>query len=305
MKYRTDIDILRALAVLLVILYHANIGVFTGGFVGVDVFFVISGFLTTYIVVNGIREEKFSLLSFYFSRLRRVFPALFVFTLIALLVSYLSLLYYGSMQLQARAARAALTGVSNVYFYNNTGYFDLSSHLHAFLHTWSLSVEMQFYLLFPLIVLACYRFFKIKIQNILLSLLFLSLLLSIYMLGQNESAVFYLLPFRVWEFMLGGYIALNKWSPQSQKTKCIFIFLGIALILLAAVTYGSIFLVPYPGQYALLPCIGAGLYLIGGNGLNQTAFIKKYFFSLFCFLQDEFLIRFICGIGLFFFYIEI
>jgi peptidoglycan/LPS O-acetylase OafA/YrhL len=191
MNYRADMVSLRAIAVILVVLYHAGVEIFPGGFVGVDVFFVISGFLMTRIIAAAFDNNSFSLPSFYGGRLRRVFPALFVCAALSLPLVFLYLIYFGRYFELDHAIRYTILGVSNFYFYRHLGYFDIAANLQAFLHTWSLSLEMQFYLFYALVLSGSRKFFKMPFHYVLAFLGFLSLLLSVYLLDYDPEAAFY------------------------------------------------------------------------------------------------------------------
>ena len=170
MKYRAEIDGLRALAVLPVILFHAGFDWFSGGFVGVDVFFVISGYLITTIIINELGEGKFSVVNFYERRARRILPALFFMMLVCLPFAYLWL-GPGELKSFGQSLIAVSTFSSNILFWLETGYFDSAAELKPLLHTWSLAVEEQFYILFPLLLMLTWRL-GTKWVLILLSLTF-------------------------------------------------------------------------------------------------------------------------------------
>nr|WP_321445666.1 acyltransferase [uncultured Cohaesibacter sp.] len=157
MKYRPEIDGLRTVAVVPVILFHAGFEIFSGGFVGVDIFFVISGYLITSIILSNLEQDKFSLLSFYERRARRILPALFFVLIACLPFAYMWLLPH-HMRDFAQSLVAISTFSSNIHFWQETGYFDTASELKPLLHTWSLAVEEQFYIFFPLFMMITWRF---------------------------------------------------------------------------------------------------------------------------------------------------
>src|SRR5437588_3933319 len=213
-KYRPDIDGLRALAILPVILFHAGLGC-TGGLVGVDVFFVISGFLITSLILNEIDGNCFSLVNFWERRIRRIFPAL-VPVVVAILVAgwFLYLPHDFELLGQSTVAQAVLT--SNFFFWRHSGYFDAASDTMPLLHTWSLAVEEQFYLLFPPLLVFLARCKRRSNALIILCLCIGSFELSVLGTGFNQSATYYLLPTRAWELLMG---ALLSAVPGRQLAK--------------------------------------------------------------------------------------
>jgi peptidoglycan/LPS O-acetylase OafA/YrhL len=211
--YRRDIDGLRALAVLPVILFHAGLG-FPGGYVGVDIFFVISGYLITSIVIRDILNERFNYADFWERRIRRIFPAALFVTAISVLFGAFALLPDAYRAL-GKAAMSQLTMVANFYFWQQDGYFAGPSDLEPLLHMWSLAVEEQYYLLFPFLLVTITRRKKLKAKNVILILTLLSLAWSLYGVIYYQMATFYLLPARAWELLLGSLLAL---SPMDLKT---------------------------------------------------------------------------------------
>lgn len=257
-KYRADIDGLRAIAVLLVVLYHAKFPV-PGGFIGVDVFFVISGFLITMIMDKEIREGRFTYSSFYTRRIKRLVPA-FAFML-AILFFYCS--YYlmpEDLLSFSKSAVLSLFGISNFYFFFNTNYFD-SSVSEPLLHTWSLSVEEQFYIFWPFILMAIYKSKKSSVKVTIFAALFItSLLASQYYAINSKNMAYMMLPFRFFELMTGAIVAikfrtLSQAIGQYRATP----FIGLALILTSAFWLNdeSIF----PGFGALPACVGTAILL--------------------------------------------
>lgn len=202
-KYFDFIDGLRAIAITAVFLYHLEPTVFTGGFIGVDIFFTISGFLITRLLIERSNNSGF-LKSFMLGRIRRLFPAYAVFIILTLIVSVLFLLPNEIKEL-SRSAVTSSTVVSNIYYYLSADYFNESLNDLALLHTWSLSVEWQFYIFFPL--LFCVRLFKTNVFLILLLLTAISLIITTIMAEQDKSAAFFLTQYRVYEFVIGALIA--------------------------------------------------------------------------------------------------
>lgn len=264
-KFRYDINGLRAYAVATVVLFHFGVLGFTGGFIGVDVFFVISGFLMTSIVVKGIENNKFSLLQFYLSRAIRIIPALFVLCIALLLLGWFLLLPIDYQNLSKHII-SSINFFSNINYYLESGYFDTSSHNKALLHTWSLSVEWQFYLLFPITVLLISKINssrKFLVSTFLLGTI-VSLIISIFITNRSPSAGFFLLPTRAWEMLAGGLIFFAATHTiNSQKLRNILEVLGFGLVALSVYLFSSNTV--WPSFNALAPVIGAMLILLSNN----------------------------------------
>lgn len=230
-SYRPDIDGLRGVALLGVVFCHAELGL-KGGYTGVDVFFVISGYLIIQRIEKDIREGTFSLIDFWERRLRRIFPALFVM-LVATLVAGWCLLWPDEYESLGKSMVGVVTMTSNVLFWQETGYFASNAELKPLLHTWSLALEEQFYLVIPLLMLAVARCRStMRFIQVLSILVIGSLLLSIYGAIYHPSATFYLLPTRVWELAAGAILALStqRQFPRSIQTLVVIVaFTGIAL----------------------------------------------------------------------------
>ncbi|HEN3611909.1 TPA: acyltransferase [Yersinia enterocolitica] len=263
-KFRNDINGLRAWAVIAVVLYHFGVPGFSGGFVGVDVFFVISGFLMTRIIVSGMESGNFSFLQFYLARARRIIPMLLVLCF-ALLIFGWFWLPEQNYKLLATHVVNTLFFISNIKFWRESGYFDASSHEKWLLHTWSLSVEWQFYIILPIIIFVLWKFINYKaVKFALFALGFLSLCLSIYASQRWPSAAFYLLPTRMWEMLAGGmawWVTRRKAMPETlaRYTEVI----GIVFISASIVLFNSS--IVWPGSNALLPVAGAVLVLISAR----------------------------------------
>src|SRR5580698_6089392 len=208
MKYRSDIDGLRALAVIPVVFYHVGIPGFGGGFVGVDIFFVISGYLICGMIDADIRNGTFSLANFYSRRILRILPALFVMFLVTSLLAYIYCLPV-ELENYSRSLASAVGSVSNVYFASTAGYFDAPAATKPLLHTWSLGVEEQFYLIAPLLMLLAYRFLPKRAKLLFAILAVLSFATAILVSFRNTDFVFYLTPFRAWELALGALLAIG------------------------------------------------------------------------------------------------
>lgn len=267
LKYRSDIDGLRAIAVLPVVLFHADLTAFSGGYVGVDIFFVISGFLITGIISREIQNGDFSIITFYERRVRRIFPALFVMFFFTLAAGVFLLLPSDLEKLGASVV-AATTFVSNIFFLRTSGYFERTAELNPLLHTWSLAIEEQYYLFFPILLMVLWKF-RWNWKVVTSAGLVLSFVYSIYMTDHYTSKAFYLLPSRAWELLLGSIIALGV-LPRINNTLLLEILaaLGIGFIAFAVLVYDPETI--FPGLAALLPCLGAGLLIFTGQGDYKT-----------------------------------
>jgi peptidoglycan/LPS O-acetylase OafA/YrhL len=259
-KYRPDIDGLRAIAVVGVILFHLNY--LRGGFVGVDVFFVISGFLITSILMTELEEGTFSLGGFYERRIRRIAPALFVVFAASVFLGYKYLLPGEFAQL-ANSLLAALLSVSNFVFWQQSGYFDTLSSSKPLLHTWSLAVEEQFYLLFPLLLALLFRIARKHIKLIILGIIAISLTLSILLTPRFANFAFYWPITRAWELLIGSLLVLVD-VPLFRRSllRNLAAGIGLATIIFALLRYTGN--TPFPGIAALLPCLGAALIIAAG-----------------------------------------
>lgn len=261
-SFRKDINGLRAWAVIAVVLYHFSVPGFTGGFVGVDIFFVISGFLMTRIISEGLGKRRFSLRRFYAARARRIIPALtgLCATLMAAGWFLLPALEYRHL---AKHAAGSLLFLSNFLLRNETGYFDIDSHEKWLLHTWSLSVEWQFYLVLPLILLAIWKLRPSKtLLTTTVALGFIgSLALSITLTPNQPSTAFYLLPTRAWELFAGGLLCLLFTRPVANGK--LLELGGFALIIGSIVLFDSA--TPWPGYWALVPVTGTMMVLIASR----------------------------------------
>jgi peptidoglycan/LPS O-acetylase OafA/YrhL len=207
-RYRADIDGLRAIAVIPVLLYHVGVPGFSGGFVGVDIFFVISGYLICGMIDADIRSGSFSLASFYNRRILRILPALFV---MFLATSVLAAFYCLPVELvdYARSLASAVASISNVYFAQTAGYFDAPAETKPLLHTWSLGVEEQFYFAAPLLMLLVYRFLPKRAGLLFALIAVVSFAGALAMSARNPAFAFYLTPFRAWELALGALLSVG------------------------------------------------------------------------------------------------
>lgn len=263
LKYRPDIDGLRALAVLLVLFFHLQVGRLSGGFVGVDVFFVISGYLITGIIVKETETSGFSVVKFYERRARRILPALFVVLSVCTL---LALRYFlpGELMSYARSLLSATLSYSNIYFWSTTDYFDAPALTKPLLHTWSLAVEEQFYLIWPLLLLLFSRRWLTARKWMVAGLFTASLAWSIWAAHYSPDAAFYLPFSRAWELLAGAILALNIVPEIRNKLwREVASIAGLGAILFASLTYSSG--TAFPGLAALLPCGGAALIIAAGR----------------------------------------
>lgn len=265
--YRPEIDGLRAVAVLSVLIYHAGFGFLPGGFMGVDIFFVLSGFLITSFIVQDIRAGKFSMVAFWERRARRILPPLFLVvgaTLAAGSVLFLSIDY---VQLGKEIASQAAFG-SNILFMMQGGYFDDGDKFKALLHTWSLSVEEQFYLFYPIGLALFARFFGPKFFWLILCLGILSFALCIFAAGISPRLAFYALPFRGWELLAGALLAVVTVPAHSRWIREGLSIAGLGMIAAALLFYQPSFV--FPGWFTVLPVVGAAL-IIYANLAGKTA----------------------------------
>lgn len=260
LEHRREIDGLRALAVVPVIFFHGGFDLFSGGFVGVDIFFVISGYLITSIILTEIRSGTFSLLNFYERRARRILPALFVVVAACIPFAWLWLTPSHMREFTA-SVRYLAAFVSNIYFYKESGYFGPEAELEPLLHTWSLSVEEQYYVLYPLLVLVLWKYAPRSLPFVLLGLTVSSLAYANYEVVQDAYAAFFLLPSRVWELMLGGLLAfLVVAGALKVKRNQTASLVGLCLIVYAVFAFSDE--TPTPSVYTLIPTVGAVLILL-------------------------------------------
>lgn len=266
-KYRPEIDGLRTIAVLGVIAFHLEPQFLPGGFLGVDVFLVISGYLITSILSRQIREERFSLWSFWKRRIKRLYPALVATTAATLFVGAWVLPQPERGQLPLQAI-AALFSFSNILLWRTTGgYWSTASESIPLLHTWSLSLEEQFYICFPLTLVFCHMALKRQTTKAIFTVLVSSLILGILLAEFKPVPAFYLLPTRMWELLLGGLLAIHQPALNHPKATRRYANLihafGIALILLSYLMIESA--ARFSGLHPLAPCLGTALLLASQN----------------------------------------
>ena len=264
--YRPEIDGLRALAVTAVLLCHADFSLFGGGFVGVDVFFVISGFLITSLIVEDLRQGRFSFINFWERRIRRILPPLFAVFIVTLMAGWVLHLPSDYKNL-GQQVTAQTMFASNVLFKSQAGYFEEASIIKPLLHTWSLSVEEQFYFFFPVAFVFLWRRKHQHLDRYLFGVAFVSCVWAAIIVNNSPSSAFYLLPFRAWELLLGSLLALQaKPSAFPRFSKEAMGIAGLALI------FGSILLCTEKTMFpwvALPSCLGTALIILSNqNGLN-------------------------------------
>jgi peptidoglycan/LPS O-acetylase OafA/YrhL len=263
LKYRPDIDGLRAVAVLPVILFHLNVGLFSGGYVGVDVFFVISGYLIAGLISNEMSAGTYSVTNFYMRRARRIFPALFVVCAVTGVLVLLFSLPSDAERFGSSLAAATLF-VSNFYFYATGDYFEATLETQPLVHTWSLAVEEQFYIFFPLILWLLRRRLAAAETPIMFALALVSLGLSAWLVESDPASAFYLLHSRAWELLLGALLAIGSVPLIRSRLAAGFLgLLGLAMIGGSMLLYEEE--TPFPGVSALAPCIGTALIIYTGK----------------------------------------
>lgn len=273
-QYRPDIDGLRAFAVLSVMLGHLGMAYLTGGFVGVDIFFVISGYLISSIILTEIEQSRFRIIGFYERRIRRIFPALFFMLLVVSVVSFIFLLP-AELVSYCKALLATVGFVSNLYYLSNSNYFDLPT-TSPLLHTWSLAVEEQFYLVFPPFLLIISRFFRRRFNAAITVLALASFVLSCVLVKYNQNNAFYMLYTRGWELLLGTMLS-QKMFPQigSAWLRNAVALAGCVLILYPVLFYTLA--TPFPGVNALAPCIGTALIVgVGSSGPSVISAVLSW-----------------------------
>jgi peptidoglycan/LPS O-acetylase OafA/YrhL len=289
LHYRPDVDGLRTVAVLPVVLFHAGLGAFSGGFVGVDVFFVISGFLITSMIAKEASERRFSIVKFYERRVRRIFPAFFAMLAAACALAWF-ILPVADMNDFGQSVVASTAFSSNVLFWMQAGYFDGAAHSKPLLHTWSLAVEEQFYIFFPLFLVALYRVARRFVNASVLVVLVASFVACLWMTSRDASTAFYVAPFRAWELLIGSVLAIGAFPSITRAwLRELCVASGLAMIAVAVFVFTEA--TAFPGVAAALPCVGAALVIHGGSsGLTiagrvltnaPAVFIGKISYSLY------------------------
>lgn len=258
MKHRPEIDGLRAMAVVPVILFHAGVEAVAGGFVGVDVFFVISGFLITGIILDDLEQGRFSLLSFYERRARRILPALLLVMLVCVPVAWFTMMP-DPLENFGQSVVATLLFSNNILLWMTTGYWDLAGEFKPLLHTWSLAVEEQYYIIFPLMALAAWRLGPMAFGVILCVLALGSFWAAEVTRARDPAAAFYLLHARAWELLIGAICLLvqRRYRPKANDLAA---GLGVVAILASVLLFDET--TPFPSAYTLIPTVGTALVLL-------------------------------------------
>ncbi|RUU09301.1 acyltransferase, partial [Mesorhizobium sp. M7A.T.Ca.TU.009.01.3.2] len=263
MNYRRDIDGLRAVAVLPVVLFHFGVSAIPGGFTGVDIFFVISGYLISGSLLDDLERGQFSIGRFYWRRARRILPALTFVILLASIAAWFILLP-SDLHEFSLSVIAASTFWSNIYFWKTTNYFSIDAELRPLLHTWSLSVEEQYYIFAPILLYLIYRYVSKRWLTVLLPMAIGSFALAVIATSLAPTAGFYLLPTRIWELALGAMLMLRK--PPVLASRLAADLIGLAGF--ALIAFGFVMISdsdPFPGYNALFPCIGTALLIYAGQ----------------------------------------
>lgn len=284
MKFRHDINGLRAIAVIAVVLFHFRPSMLPGGFIGVDVFFVISGFLMTSIIVGGIQNNSFNIAKFYCARANRIIPALSVLCITLLVFGWFNLTP-SDYKLLAKHAASSVTFISNIVYMGETGYFDASSHEKWLLHTWSLSVEWQFYILYPLLIIVLNKVISIEnIKRVLFLALIVSFSIAAYSSLNHSTTGYYFLPMRAWEMILGGIAYLYP-LKASGKQKALICYTGMVAVILSCFVFSGDTI--WPGYYTLLPVGGAYLIILANIDKNPitnnifSQYLGKWSYSIY------------------------
>jgi peptidoglycan/LPS O-acetylase OafA/YrhL len=301
MKFRYDINALRAIAVLSVLFFHFKVPGFTGGFSGVDVFFVISGYLMSRIILTSIEKGDFSILDFYGKRLKRIVPAL-LFLVIAVTSVTFFIYFPNDFKEGAKNAGACLLFVSNILYFIKTNYFDAASETNIWLHTWSLSVEWQFYLLYPVILVLLSRVIKKRSQYLAVFIVvtLISLIATVIVTRIYPTATFYLFPFRAWEMLIGGIAFLVEAKVKQSRHRKLIAITGYIVILLSAIFLNAD--LSWPGLYTVIPVI-ATFCVITANyndnkimGNESIDFLGRISYSLYLWHWPVFVIAHYLGL---------
>ena len=261
-----EIEFLRAISVLFVVFFHFNLFKLNGGFVGVDIFFVISGYLITSIILQ---TKNFDLYEFYKKRLRRLLPIILLTVLISIIIG-LFILSPIHLNRLMNSSLYSILGISNLFFFSEAGYFDHEKLFKPLLHTWSLAVEIQFYILWPLIIIFCKNLFKSNIIYILILIFLSSILLSV-LYSPRAVSFFYFTGFRMYEFAVGSilYFLIPKKCPEKSS---LYFVIGLVIIFFSAFYFNSKF--SFPSSNALIPCFGAALIIY--SKFSDTKNFGKY-----------------------------
>tara|TARA_R110001599_G_scaffold266200_1_gene466939 strand:+ start:17902 stop:19788 length:1887 start_codon:yes stop_codon:yes gene_type:complete len=262
-NYRPEIDGLRAIAVLVVLLYHAGMPGFSGGFVGVDVFFVISGFLITRIILSDIEAGKFSYRNFYERRIRRILPPLLLVSVLTIPVALLTM-YPDQLVDYAKSLIATQLFVANIHFLLSSGYFQTASELKPLLHFWSLAVEEQFYFVVPALLMLAARLGRRWVFGLLWAIVLVSFMLADWMSTRQPDIAFFVLPTRAWELGVGALVSMHFSRLDTAVVRfpgpaAMAGWIGLAMIAISVPLFSEI--TPFPGRYALIPVVGTALVI--------------------------------------------
>jgi peptidoglycan/LPS O-acetylase OafA/YrhL len=278
-KYRPEIDGLRAIAIIPVIFFHAGFDSFKGGYVGVDIFFVISGYLISSIIFKELSTETFTLKSFYERRARRILPALFLVVIVSMPLALLWMPPADMLDFSQSIVSIPLF-FSNFLFYFESGYFDATMEVKPLFHTWSLAVEEQFYMVFPLLLIFLWKYGKRKIITTVLIIFAISLIITEIFVHFDKMLAFFMLPFRVWELFIGVGAALIGFYRLVPTRKILFknlwSLIGLFLILLSIFSFNEETLVP--GFYALIPTLGTAIIIVFSDNSHVGRIIGNRFF---------------------------
>jgi peptidoglycan/LPS O-acetylase OafA/YrhL len=267
MQYRREIDGLRAVAVIPVVLFHAGFAIFSGGYVGVDAFFVISGYLITGIIISELARGDFSIVRFYERRARRILPALFFVILCCIPFAWFWMVP-SEIEDFGRSVAAVSLFASNILFWRESNYFEATAEQKPLLHTWSLAVEEQYYVFFPLFLLLMWRFGRNRVFCMIAAIAAASLLLCEWGWRNSPTANFYLAPTRAWELLAGSLCAFVQFGRE-QKRNELLAALGLGLIVFAILVFDDA--TPFPSLYALAPVGGTALIILFGASGTWTA----------------------------------
>lgn len=275
MQFRYDINGLRAIAVLAVVIFHFNPTWLAGGFAGVDVFFVISGFLMTSIIFNGLEKHTFNFFKFYSARANRIIPVLAAVSIVLMVFGWFYLVPSDYRELGKQVEKSILF-TSNIFFSHGGGYFDSDDKTKWLLHTWSLSVEWQFYIFFPIIMVVLKKYLSVaNLKRSILALFIIGFVYCIYATHKNSQTSYFLISSRAWEMLLGGLAFLYPVSIRNLKLKLSVQVAGIGLIV------SSYFLIskntPWPGYMALFPVLGAYLVII--SNVKNNFILNNFIFN--------------------------
>lgn len=269
--YRPDIDALRALSVSLVVIFHAFPQYLTGGFIGVDIFFVISGYLITKNIQGSLQDNSFSFLTFYQNRARRLLPALYLVVAVSAIIGlfYLTPKSYHSF---AESGALSLVYLANTYFARKTDYFGGDHADHPLLHLWSLSVEEQFYFLWPLMLLVLIRYAPRLIMHLVIFIIIVLSIIFGELHADTNNGTYFLLQYRAGELLLGAWLALSGLQANKEKLTTNTLLMVFALFLIVASAVSLDKASTFPGINAIWPCLGAVLYIYSAQNINRKVY---------------------------------